>query len=213
MGSVRSFDVRRFAFLVAATLVGVGASACSSGPSAPDQDSYLRQLAAERATKDRSLREDSDSPIPTAKRDSLLPLRYYAPDPDYAVPAALKLAEERPTLDMPTSTGQVRKMQRVGNLEFTFRGQPLSLGAFVEDGTERITKLFVPFADMTTGKDTYSAGRYLDLFPTATGIYTIDFNRAYNPYCAYNNQYDCPFPPASNRLKVPIRAGEKSPGA
>lgn len=209
-----SLERKRFAFVAtAATLLAIGISACSSGPSAPDQDSYRRQLAAERAAKDRSLREDSDSPVPGSKMDALLPLRYYPADPDYAVPAALKLADERPTLDMPTSTGQLRKMQRVGNLEFTFQGQSLSLGAFVEDGTSRITKLFVPFSDMTTGKETYPAGRYLDLFPTATGIYTIDFNRAYNPYCAYNNQYDCPFPPASNRLKVPIRAGEKSPGA
>ena len=102
---------------------------------------------------------------------------------------------------------------RIGTLEFTLQGKPYTLGAFVEDGTEQIQNLFVPFADMTTGTETYSAGRYLDLQPTATGYYTIDFNRAYNPYCAYNSTYECPFPPLSNRLKLPIRAGEKAPGA
>ena len=66
---------------------------------------------------------------------------------------------------------------------------------------------------MTTGTETYAAGRYLNLQPTATGYYTIDFNRAYNPYCAYNASYECPFPPLSNRLKLPIRAGEKVTGA
>jgi uncharacterized protein (DUF1684 family) len=113
---------------------------------------------------------------------------------------------------MPTSTGKLRRMQRVGVLQFSFQGQSMSLGAFVEEGQE-ISTLFVPFADVTTGKETYAAGRYLDLHPTATGYYTIDFNKAYNPYCAYNSEYDCPFPPPSNRLKVPIQAGEKAPGA
>jgi uncharacterized protein len=88
----------------------------------------------------------------------------------------------------------------------------MTLGAFVENG-EQIVNLFVPFADMTTGTDTYAAGRYLDLHPTSTGYYAIDFNRAYNPYCAYNSTYECPYPPPSNRLKLPIRAGEKTPGA
>lgn len=210
-----------FRGLIVLTLVA--AWSCSSGPSAPDESSYLNDLLAARVEKDRQFRElpecgrdfggDECSPIPADKRDRLLPLRYYPADPDYAVPAALRLAEERPVFDMPTSTGTLRKMQLVGVLEFTFQGQPRSLGAFVEDGTQQILQLFVPFADMTTGGETYSAGRYLDLHPTATGFYTIDFNRAYNPYCAYNATYECPFPPSSNRLKVPIRAGERAPGA
>jgi uncharacterized protein (DUF1684 family) len=104
-------------------------------------------------------------------------------------------------------------MQLVGVLEFTLQGEARSLGAFVPDGTERITNLFVPFADETTGRDTYSAGRYLDIGATTTGYYTIDFNSAYNPYCAYNSSFECPFPPPTNRLKVAVQAGEKAPGA
>ena len=80
-------------------------------------------------------------------------------------------------------------------------------------GGQLAQKRHLPFADQTTGTETYSSGRYLDLHPTPTGIYAIDFNRAYNPYCAYNDTYECPFPPASNRLKTAIRAGEKAPGA
>jgi len=114
---------------------------------------------------------------------------------------------------MPTSTGTIRNYQRVGVLEFTFKGEKLSLGAFVEEGAREIDGLFVPFVDATSGKETYPAGRYLDIPPTTTGIYEIDFNKAYNPYCAYNSTYECPYPPASNRLKVEIRAGEKAPGA
>ena len=113
---------------------------------------------------------------------------------------------------MPTSTGLLRRMQRVGVLEFTLMGQPHSLGAFVEEGAS-ITTLFVPFADLTTGIDTYAAGRYLDIEPSGTGVYNVDFNRAYNPYCAYNDEFDCPYPPPSNRLGVAIRAGERAPEA
>jgi uncharacterized protein (DUF1684 family) len=156
---------------------------------------------------------DECSPVPVARRAELLPLRHYDIDPGYNVPAALRLSEDRPTFEMPTSTGTLRRMQRVGVLEFRLDGEPMSLAAFVPEGTRRIESLFVPFADLTTGTETYSAGRYLDLHPTTTGIYAVDFNRAYNPYCAYNNTYECPFPPPSNRLKVAVRAGEKAPGA
>jgi uncharacterized protein (DUF1684 family) len=187
--------------------------ACSSGPSAPDDAEYASRLAAARADKDEQFRDTSDSPVPKDKRATLLPLPYFPVDPNFSVPAALKLSDNRPVFEMPTSTGTLRKMQLVGTLEFTLGGERRSLGAFVEDGTQRITTLFVPFADLTTGKETYSAGRYLDIEPTTTGYYTIDFNRAYNPYCAYNAAYECPYPPPSNRLDVAIVAGEKAPGA
>ncbi len=103
-------------------------------------------------------------------------------------------------------------MQVVGTLEFTINGEKHSLGALSPAG-EPIRALFVPFADLTTGNETYSAGRYLDIEPTATGLYTIDFNYAYNPTCAYNKSYECPYPPPSNRLKIAVRAGEKAPPA
>jgi uncharacterized protein (DUF1684 family) len=193
---------------IVAALLGVVLSGCSSGP-VPDERSYVERVAAGRAAKDKMFSESSNSPIPPEKRKELLPLSYYPVDPSYSVPAALKLATERPVFEMPTSTGTIRKYQHVGTLEFSYKGQPLSLGAFSEAGTKQITSLFVPFADMTTGKETYFAGRYLDLEPTGTGIYEIDFNQAYNPYCAYNSGWECPYPPSSNRLKVPIQAGER----
>ena len=197
-------------------------SGCTSGPSGGDDGAYLTDLAAGRTEKDTLFKDAPDcdvtedtrcSPVPPPKRAKLLPLRYYAADADYSVPAILKLSDDRPVFEMPTSTGKPRKMELVGTLEFTLLGQPQTLGAFVEEGTQQIQNLFVPFADMTTGTETYPAGRYLDLHPTATGYYTIDFNRAYNPYCAYNSSYECPFPPQANRLKLAIRAGEKAPGA
>jgi uncharacterized protein (DUF1684 family) len=187
------------------------AAACTSGPSAPvDPQAYVKTITEARAVKDKAFREEPE-PIPADKRATLLPLRYFPPDPSYTAPAELKLANQRPVFEMPTSTGKLRRMERVGVLEFSLGGQPMSLAAFVEEG-QALENLFVPFADLTTGKETYPAGRYLDIRPTSTGFYNVDFNLAYNPTCAYNASYDCPYPPASNRLKVEIRAGEKAPG-
>lgn len=186
--------------------------ACSSGPSAPDDAVYVEGLSAARTEKDVYLGESPDSPVPEDERETLLPLPYYPIDPNYAVPAALSLADERPVFEMPTSSGAIRRMQLVGVLEFSLLGESRSLGAFVPEGTQQITRLFVPFADLTTGNSTYSAGRYLDIDTTSTGYYTIDFNQAYNPYCAYNDSYECPYPPPPNRLNASVLAGEQAPG-
>lgn len=188
------------------------AAACSSGPPAPDVSAPLDELAEWREARDRLFAEDPML-VPVERREALLPIPYYPPDLGYRVPATLRLADTREVAEMPTSTGTMQRMERVGNLEFTLDGEPLSLGAFVEYGTQRIESLFVPFADLTTGDETYEAGRYLDIERTASGLYTIDFNYAYNPNCAYSDEWVCPYPPPSNRLTVAIRAGEKAPGA
>jgi uncharacterized protein (DUF1684 family) len=197
--------------MVGVVVLALGLAACTSGPPAPQSTDYVTQVMSGRSEKDRLWREEPDSPVPVDKRPRVLPLKYYPVDLSYSTPAALQLSNDRPVFDMPTSTGTKRKMQRVGVLAFTLHGKPHTLDAFVEDGTVQITSLFVPFADKTTGTETYAAGRYLDLRPTSTGYYTIDFNLAYNPTCAYNSSWECPYPPASNRLDVPILAGEKAP--
>ena len=138
----------------------------------------------------------ADSPIPPERRGALLPLPYFPVSLDYRVPAVLEPSSERPTLEMPTSTGQLRTMMRVGRLEFTLRGEQLGLSAFIEAGTEDLSRLFVPFTDLTSGTETYPAGRYMDLQRTPTGLYVVDFNRAYHPYCYYNPAYDSRTRPA-----------------
>ena len=192
-------------FLVAAIV----ATGCTSSPSPPDETEYLQKVLTWRAERDKTWSESTD-PIPPERRAEFLPLKYFPPDPNYVVSAELKLSDTRPVVELPTSTGTLRKMQIVGTLEFTLNGQKFGLGALSPAG-EPIRALFVPFADLTTGTETYPAGRYLDIEPTATGLYTIDFNYAYNPTCAYNKSYECPYPPPSNRLKIAVLAGEKAP--
>ena len=190
------------AVLLAFVLV---AGACSNKP--PEPKDYVARLAAARAAKDAWFANGSDSPVPQARRAALLPLAYFPIDPEYDVPAVLTASDDRTIFQMPTSSGTPRDMRRVGSLEFTLKGQPLKLITFVEVDTP--DHLFVAFNDLTSGTDTYPAGRYVDIDRNSTGIYEIDFNRAYNPYCYYNEAYECPYPPAENRLKIPIRAGER----
>jgi uncharacterized protein len=182
----------------------LGASACANRPP-DDPQQYVARIAAERAAKDAEFQR-SDDVVPANKKKEFLPLAYFPIDPEYHVLAALKPATEQTTLMMPTSSGQLRRMIRLGTLEFTLKGQEMSLVAFTEND---MNHLFVPFSDMTSGTETYPAGRFLDLDRTGTGVYELDFNRAYIPYCYYNASYECPYPPSENRLKIPIHAGEK----
>ena len=154
---------------------------------------------------------DSGSPVPENRRAAFPALVYFLIDEAYRVPAELRVVRGEEVMEMPTSTGLRRMMRRIGTLEFTLKGGRQSLTAFAEANDNDLRRLFVPFGDLTNGAETYQGGRYLDLDRTATGIYDLDFNRAYNPFCVFNASYDCPIPPRENRLGIPVRAGEKMP--
>ena len=194
----------RLSFLTAALLLAV---ACSSRPPAEPKD-YAANLAADRAAKDAAFTKEND-PVPPNRKAELLPLAYYPIDPEYNVPAALKPSGDQAIFEMPTSAGGADKFRRVGTLEFSLKGQSMKLTAFAPAAARNNDRLFVPFSDLTSGAETYAAGRFMDLDRSATGIYEVDFNRAYHPYCYYNPTWECPLPPIENRLKVPIRAGER----
>ena len=209
-GGVRMTAIRAARAALAGVLLAA-AAACSAPP--PDESFWLTALEESRAVKDRFFREAPDTPIRIERRGALLPLHYYDPDPVYRVPAALVAAPEQPVYEIPTSTGVVRPMQRVGVLEFALHGEPMRLSALAEAPVRSIESLFIMFKDPTNETDTYAGGRYLDLPRTASGLYDLDFNRAYNPYCYYNEEYDCPYPPRENWLTAPVLAGERlAPG-
>jgi uncharacterized protein len=201
----KRFSARSARSALFVVTLAIVCGACSSKPPDEPKD-YAAKIAADRAAKDAQFAR-SDDPIPTARHKDLLPLSYFPIDPDYKVPGVLKRVQDATVFEMPTSTGTTRQMRRVGSLEFTLKGTPLKLTVFVEVGDPN--HLFIAFNDLTSGTETYPAGRYLDLPPNGTDIFEVDFNRAYNPYCYYNQSYECPYPPPENRLKIPIRAGEK----
>jgi len=177
----------------------------------PSPVPYADEVAAWRTTKDRFMRESAESPVLPAQRSGFAPLTYFPINPEYRVPASLSLTPGNQVIQMSTSTGQKRQMRRVGSLAFTLKGQGYTLTAFVDATENDMRRLFVPFADLTNGSETYQGGRFLDLDRTATGIYDLDFNRAYHPFCVFNPTYDCPIPPRENRLTTPVRAGERLP--
>jgi uncharacterized protein (DUF1684 family) len=191
---------------LALAVIITGAATCR--PKRPDAGDYLGKVAASRASKDARFK-NTNNPLPESRKARFLPLAYYPVDRAYDVPGAFAAATERPVLMMPTSTGSQRQMRQVGSVEFTLKGEPMKLTAFVEVGAPDLNHLFVPFTDLTTGTETYPAGRYLDLDRGATGGYEVDFNYAYHPYCYFNETFECPLPPAENRLNTPVHAGEK----
>jgi uncharacterized protein (DUF1684 family) len=199
--------MHKFLLAPALAISVASASACAQKP--PDTTNYVAQVAAERESKDAQFMEEND-PIPRSRKAELLPLAYFPIDPDYNVPAALKPAEKEVIVDMPTSTGKPLRHRIVGAVEFVLKGQPQKLTATVEDNAPNLNHITLFFNDLTSGTETYAAGRYVDVALNPQGIYELDFNRAYNPYCYYNESYQCPYPPRENRLKVPIRAGERA---
>jgi uncharacterized protein len=202
---------------VVAGLIGlvavVTAGGCMSGPPPPDTRPYQQQVLDWRRIKDeafRSLANDSPSPLLKSQRASFPGLVYFAVDPDYHVPAALTRETSVPPtfIELQTSGPELRrKAEKVGTLGFTLKGTPYKLIAFADEGS--LERLFVPFGDLTNGAETYGGGRYLELDRTSTGLYNLDFNRAFHPFCVYNTSYDCPIPPKANRLPAAIRAGER----
>ncbi|MBU3679380.1 MAG: DUF1684 domain-containing protein [Candidatus Kapabacteria bacterium] len=161
-----------------------------------------------RQAKDEAFRSSSTSPLSEAKLASFSGLRYFDPDPDYVVEATYTASSAPDTIVMQTSSKEPRQAVRAGVFRFEIQGRTLKLNAYTFAGGEG-TSFFVPFTDKTTGNETYYAGRYLDVPKVDGNDYVLDFNVAYNPYCAYNDRYSCPLVPAENDLPIAIRAGEK----
>jgi uncharacterized protein (DUF1684 family) len=179
-----------------------------SGSTPPVARNCVADVAADRQAKDMQFLEEDD-PVPKNRKAELLPLAYFEVDPEYCVPAALKPAPEETIVEMPTSTGELRRQRIVGTMEFVLKGQPQKLLASADADAPNLNLVTVMFSDLTTGTETYPGGRYIEFSRNPQGIYELDFNRAFNPYCYYNASYSCPYPPPENRLKVPIRAGER----
>ena len=158
-----------------------------------------------RRMKDEFFARGGDSPLTDEQRASFEGLRYFDPDPAYRFEVALERAPAGPHEEIQTSTGEVQHLARAGTVRFSIDGHAAALVAY-EQGDE----LFIPFRDTTSGGETYGAGRYVEAHPIGRGRYDLDFNTAYNPYCAYNENWSCPLPPGENWLDIAIRAGEKN---
>ena len=175
---------------------------------------YATAVELFRADKDDYFRQAHDSPIPHDQRHDFAGLPYFPVDEDLRFEGlALEPYEgDEPTsFQIPTSDGQLRDAERAGTFRFELGGasQRLTGYRFAGGGSESV---FVPFLDATSGKETYGAGRYLDLDPDEQDrTYVLDFNLAYHPSCVYDPRFSCPLTPPENRLPVRIEAGERLP--
>jgi len=169
----------------------------------------MSELTNFRKAKDQLFVRDRHSPLTPEQRRKFQGLDYFPEDSQLRFVLALhELPEsDKKVIELVTTTGESRRLLRWGTFTFNVDGEAPTLTVYKGLDNE---ELFLPFADATSGHESYGAGRYLDLLPLEDGRYLVDFNYAYNPYCAYNPHWNCPLPPAENRLKMPIRAGEKS---
>ncbi len=166
----------------------------------------MSDLTEFRAQKDQFFRTDPDSPLLESQRANFPGLSYYDERPDLVLSLTPELYEEPDSLELQTSTGTVQPYWRWARVAFEIDGVPATLTLFRDADSQY---LFLPFADAGAGTETYGAGRYVEVQMLNDGRLLIDFNYAYNPYCAYNERWTCPIPPAENRLSVPIAAGER----
>jgi uncharacterized protein (DUF1684 family) len=157
-----------------------------------------------RNRKDDFFAHEPQSPLTAQQKRNFKGLNYFTPNPTLRIEVQVEEFSVKEQIEMQTTTGDIQVYQRYGRFQFSVDGQPAELTIYAsEDG------YFLPFVDSLLGKETYPAGRYLEPEPLGNGRFLVDFNLAYNPYCAYNDLWSCPLTPFENRLKVPIRAGEK----
>lgn len=196
---------------IALALAIIGIIFYSLNDSKPNNSKYLAELNKFRSEKNRSFRQSEDSPLSTTQKAAFDSLKYYPGDATLIPHADVTRNTTPDTILMQMSNNRTEKYLNWGVVKFTIGDAPQQLRMYLKaNGTD--STLFIPFTDLTNGRETYGGGRYLDAIRPKLNEpeITLDFNRAYNPYCAYDNQYSCPVPPAENRLQVAIPAGEKS---
>lgn len=166
----------------------------------------MSQLEEIRRQKDDFMQHYPQSPLTAEQKADFSGLSYFDENPQLALEIEVQPFDEQETVQMQTSTGDVQSYKRYGRFSFEVDGEKAELTLYAGPHG-----FFLPFVDSQAGEQTYGAGRYLDPHQLENGKFLIDFNGAYNPYCAYNDLYSCPIPPSENRIDVPVRAGEKLP--
>lgn len=187
---------------------------CGSSGKAPTS-AYESRIQQERLEKDSTFRFDPGSPIPDTLRNTFEGLVYFPVDESFNIQARFVLNPDPQAFEMATTTERRPLYVVFGTARFMRDGKEHVLQVYqnleLTQNEAYRDHLFIPFRDLSSGKETYGGGRYLDVMIPSDTILTLDFNQAYNPYCAYNQRYSCPIPPTENTLALAIKAGEKTP--
>lgn len=164
----------------------------------------MTELEEFRAEKDEFFGTHPQSPLLPAQKKNFSGLRYFPENEELCLEVMVESLNDDQPIQMQTTTGSVQMYFRHGRFKFLVDGEEAELTIYRSEHG-----YFLPFVDSLMGTETYPAGRYLEPEELPGNRFLVDFNIAYNPYCAYNDAWSCPITPAENRLKVPIRAGEK----
>jgi uncharacterized protein len=169
----------------------------------------VNELDQFRAAKDDFFRRHPQSPLTRGQRAAFTGLAYFPADPALRVEAVLDTDVDRDEpIKLQTTGGGTQEYRRAGRVRFSVDGEEAEITLYQ---SELQRQLFVPFRDASSGRETYGAGRYLEVDrPGPDSRVVVDFNYAYNPYCAYNADWSCPLPPGENWVRVPLRAGERN---
>ncbi len=201
--------MRKIIILVAAVLIPVIIYFGINANNIDSKDSYIEEINLKRQEQAEYMKTSASSPF-ASDRSAFTELNYFPVNPKYKVKAKVNKISEIEYVNIGESDGSSKRYVKYAILNFEIDETPMELVVLKPTGFGQMNILFTAFADETSSIETYGAGRYLDLsFKNATSI-TLDFNLAYNPYCAYNESFSCPLPPAENILPIRIEAGEKN---
>jgi uncharacterized protein len=176
-------------------------------------EEYVKEIQKFRDNKNQMLKSSEESPLDRKQKKQFDSLFYFPINPTYRIQAELVKLPINEIIEIGTTGNKPRRYKKYALAHFQLGNQKHEL--VLLQATDRLTEalhkntLFLPFTDSSSGDETYGGGRYLDIELTEEKTITLDFNMAYNPYCAYNSTYDCPIPPKENNLSIKILAGEK----
>lgn len=173
-------------------------------------ENYIEKIEAERERQFKFIRFNFESPLTDEQKLSFKKLNFYPIDPNYKVKARMVTIEERKVREVPLTDGTKEKYLEHSWAEFELHGKPEKLLLLQAMNEPDKRNFFLAFADSTSAEETYGGGRYINARQDGKNSITIDFNMAYNPYCAYNPDYGCPLPPRENLLDIAIPVGEKN---
>jgi len=181
--------------------------------SCKDQKRYIPNLTEFQKELNSSFKDVTRSPLLKDDRQNFISLDFFDFDSSYVVKAILKPYLKDSIFDMKTNTDRMHTYNKFGKIKFNLDGTYFELNVYKDqeliNDQPNIDDLFLPFYDNTNGITTYSGGRYIDLKFSKDSIISIDFNKAYNPYCVYNYRFSCPIVPIENYISLEINAGVK----
>ena len=180
-----------------------------------NKDSILQTIDVFQNQINNEYADSLNSPLTKEDRLKFVTHDFYHVNLDLVVIANLKLTPGQKVFDMPTTTDRKPKYVKYGEVTFKIKRKKYKLNVYQSmdllNKPEYADYLFLPFKDLTSGNTSYGGGRYIDLQVSPAKRIIIDFNKAYNPYCAYNHTFSCPVPPPENFLKLKVLAGIKAP--